>query len=221
MISTADGEENGLQVINLSVDDEESLSRDLIFEIVNWQDGMSAGVNFSTDSNAIEISGKQYLADGKVKITVTAKSGGSAIITATTSQFSKQVNILIKISEKIKDFNLKNNIGVLCYEKGTELKLNIEEIFNFVPSSTTERTLKAYIGDTLITDENGNTVISDLEQDTTVTFISENLDGVSRNLYIKVVEHLEQRDISFEKLVIAFSVKTLLFSKNFSYSFPR
>ena len=113
MISEADSVEDNLQVINLSVDDETKVSRNLIFEIENWQDGISAGVTFSTDSNAVEISNKKYLPDGRVQITVTAKTGGSALITATTQQYSKQTSILIRISENIADFNLKNSFFCL------------------------------------------------------------------------------------------------------------
>lgn len=201
MITEADSIEDNLQVINLSVDDETKVSRNLIFEIENWQDGISAGVTFSTDSNAVEISNKKYLSDGRVQITVTAKTGGSALITATTQQYSKQTSILIRISENIADFNLKNNVGTIYYEKGSELKLNVEELFNFSPSSTTQRDLKAYIGENLITNEQGENIISGLEEDTTITFVSDYLDGVSRNLFVKVVEKLASEDIQLEKQV--------------------
>lgn len=203
MITKEDSVEGDFKVINLSVDDEEQISRELTFQIVNWQDGMSAGVTFSTDSNAVEISDRQYLSDGRVKIKITAKSGGSAIITATTQQYSKQTSILVRISEKISDFNLKNNIETIYFEKGSELKLNAENLFNFYPSSTTQRELKAYNGENLITNENGEHLLSGLEEDTTITFVSENLDGISRNVYVKVIEKLENDDILLEKLMLS------------------
>lgn len=203
MITEEDSVEGDFKVINLSVDDEEKISRELTFQIENWQDGISAGVTFSTDSNAVEISDRQYLSNGRVKIKVTAKSGGSAIITATTQQYSKQTSVLVRISEKISDFNLKNSVGTIYFEKGSELKLNAENLFNFYPNSTTQRELKAYNGENLITNESGEHVLSGLEEDTTITFVSENLDGVSRNVYVKVVEKLANDDILLEKMILS------------------
>lgn len=200
LVSGMDTTENNIPVIYLSADDEENSSRDLIFEIKNYKENAGFFVDFSTDSSAVEISEPTYYQNGKVKITVSANHGGSALVTATTTTFSHQTNFLVKVSEKIQDFNVKSTISTIYFEKGSELKLDIEKYFDFTPASTTERELKAYIGDELISNDQGEIILTNIEEDTEIVFVSDKLE-CERKLTVKVIESLTAEQITFDKIV--------------------
>ena len=201
LVSGMDTTENNIPVIYLSADDEENSSRDLIFEIKNYKENAGFFVDFSTDSSAVEISEPTYYQNGKVKITVSANHGGSALVTATTTTFSHQTNFLVKVSEKIQDFNVKSTISTIYFEKGSELKLDIEKYFDFTPASTTERELKAYIGDELISNDQGEIILTNIEEEKEIVFVSDKLEDVSRKLTVKVIESLTAEQITFDKIV--------------------
>ena len=95
---------------------------------------------------------------------------------------------------------MKSTISTIYFEKGSELKLDIEKYFDFTPASTTERELKAYIGDELILNDQGEIILTNIEEEKEIVFVSDKLE-CERKLTVKVVESLTAEQITFDKIV--------------------
>ncbi|MBO4412508.1 MAG: hypothetical protein J5779_00630, partial [Clostridia bacterium] len=195
-----------LPYVNLAVSDEEIPSQCVIaFQITNYRDEISKEVYFSSDSNAISISNKTYYPNGVVEITINAETGGTALVTATSAQFSKDFTFAVNVLEHITSIEIKNDKNTIYYERGSELVVDLKEYINFLPKTTTERGLIATInggGKVTPLDDNNRIVLSEISNDCVLSVQSEILtDSASQKINIKVVEKIEE--ISFQKEVFS------------------
>lgn len=201
--------------VSLVVGSEENGSRELIFEIENFEDGMSDKIFVSSDSSCIQISEPENAGFGKQKVVITAVGAGTAEVVVKTGQFLKSTKIVVKAIEKLSSFSVKTN-ATIYLERGKELTISPEAYLNFFPAETNLREVEFYDGETLLT-KDGKTVLSTVPSETATGYISESKEitvkslrlsgnGSIQTISVVVVDSLS--DLSMRKLVYSNGEKT-------------
>lgn len=201
--------------VSLVVGSEENGSRELIFEIENFEDGMSDKIFVSSDSSCIQISEPENAGFGKQKVVITAVGAGTAEVVVKTGQFLKSTKIVVKAIEKLSSFIVKTN-ATIYLERGKELTISPEAYLNFFPAETNLREVEFYDGETLLT-KDGKTVLSTVPSETATGYISESKEitvkslrlsgnGSIQTISVVIVDSLS--DLSMRKLVYSNGEKT-------------
>ena len=201
--------------VSLVVGSEENGSRELIFEIENFEDGMSDKIFVSSDSSCIQISDPENAGFGKQKVVITAVGAGTAEVVVKTGQFLKSTKIVVKAIEKLSSFSVKTN-ATIYLERGKELTISPEAYLNFFPAETNLREVEFYDGETLLT-KDGKTVLSTVPSETATGYISESKEitvkslrlsgnGSIQTISVVIVDSLS--DLSMRKLVYSNGEKT-------------
>lgn len=201
--------------VSLVVGSEENGSRELIFEIENFEDGMSDKIFVSSDSSCIQISEPENAGFGKQKVVITAVGAGTAEVVVKTGQFLKSTKIVVKAIEKLSSFSVKTN-ATIYLERGKELTISPEAYLNFFPAETNLREVEFYDGETLLT-KDGKTVLSTVPSETATGYISESKEitvkslrlsgnGSIQTISVVIVDSLS--DLSMRKLVYSNGEKT-------------
>ena len=201
--------------VSLVVGSEENGSRELIFEIENFEDGMSDKIFVSSDSSCIQVSKPENAGFGKQKVVITAVGAGTAEVVVKTGQFLKSTKIVVKAIEKLSSFSVKTN-ATIYLERGKELTISPEAYLNFFPAETNLREVEFYDGETLLT-KDGKTVLSTVPSETATGYISESKEitvkslrlsgnGSIQTISVVVVDSLS--DLSMRKLVYSNGEKT-------------
>jgi len=201
--------------VSLVVGSEENGSRELIFEIENFEGKMSDKIFVSSDSSCIQISKPENAGFGKQKVVITAVGAGTAEVVVKTGQFLKSTKIVVKAIEKLSSFSVKTN-ATIYLERGKELTISPEAYLNFFPAETNLREVEFYDGETLLT-KDGKTVLSTVPSETATGYISESKEitvkslrlsgnGSIQTISVVVVDSLS--DLSMRKLVYSNGEKT-------------
>lgn len=201
--------------VSLIVGSEGNSSRELIFEIENFEDGMSDKIFVSSDSSCIQISEPENAGRGKQKVIITAVGAGTAEVVIKTGQFLKSTKIVVKAIEKLSSFSIKTN-ATIYLERGKELTISPEAYLNFFPAETNLREVEFYDGETLLT-KDGKTVLSTVPSETATGYISESKEitvkslrlsgnGSIQTISVVIVDSLS--DLSMRKLVYSNGEKT-------------
>lgn len=201
--------------VSLVVGSEENGSRELIFEIENFEEKMSDKIFVSSDSSCIQVSKPENAGFGKQKVVITAVGAGTAEVVVKTGQFLKSTKIVVKAIEKLSSFSIKTN-ATIYLERGKELTISPEAYLNFFPAETNLREVEFYDGETLLT-KDGKTVLSTVPSETATGYISESKEitvkslrlsgnGSIQTISVVVVDSLS--DLSMRKLVYSNGEKT-------------
>lgn len=193
-------ENTDVPYVDLTLNDEENSSKVIAFKITNFRDEISSEISFSSDSNAISIPSDKitYYPNGVVEITVKAENGGTAIVTATSAQFSKNFTFVVNVIEPIESISIKSDKNTIYYEIGRELIVDLNQYVNFFPKTTTERTLSATINETAVNvDANNKITLSGIQNDCTLKIKSTKLDS-EQTLNIKVVQPIQNISLTKE-----------------------
>ncbi len=201
--------------VSLVVGSEENGSRELIFEIENFEGKMSDKIFVSSDSSCIQISEPENAGFGKQKVVITAVGAGTAEVVVKTGQFLKSTKIVVKAIEKLSSFSVKTN-ATIYLERGKELTISPEAYLNFFPAETNLREVEFYDGETLLT-KDGKTVLSTVPSETATGYISESKEitvkslrlsgnGSIQTISVVIVDSLS--DLSMRKLVYSNGEKT-------------
>lgn len=201
--------------VSLVVGSEENGSRELIFEIENFEGKMSDKIFVSSDSSCIQVSKPENAGFGKQKVVITAVGAGTAEVVVKTGQFLKSTKIVVKAIEKLSSFSIKTN-ATIYLERGKELTISPEAYLNFFPAETNLREVEFYDGETLLT-KDGKTVLSTVPSETATGYISESKEitvkslrlsgnGSIQTISVVVVDSLS--DLSMRKLVYSNGEKT-------------
>lgn len=201
--------------VSLVVGSEENGSRELIFEIENFEGKMSDKIFVSSDSSCIQVSKPENAGFGKQKVVITAVGAGTAEVVVKTGQFLKSTKIVVKAIEKLSSFSVKTN-ATIYLERGKELTISPEAYLNFFPAETNLREVEFYDGETLLT-KDGKTVLSTVPSETTTGYISESKEitvkslrlsgnGSIQTISVVIVDSLS--DLSMRKLVYSNGEKT-------------
>ena len=193
-------ENTDVPYVDLTLNDEENSSKVIAFKITNFRDEISSEISFSSDSNAISIPSDKitYYPNGVVEITVKAENGGTAIVTATSAQFSKNFTFVVNVIEPIESISIKSDKNTIYYEIGSELIVDLNQYVNFFPKTTTERTLAATINETTLNvDANNKITLSGIQNDCTLKIKSTKLNS-EQTLNIKVVQPIQNISLTKE-----------------------
>lgn len=201
--------------VSLVVGSEENGSRELIFEIENFEEKMSDKIFVSSDSSCIQVSKPENAGFGKQKVVITAVGAGTAEVVVKTGQFLKSTKIVVKAIEKLSSFSVKTN-ATIYLERGKELTISPEAYLNFFPAETNLREVEFYDGETLLT-KDGKTVLSTVPSETATGYISESKEitvkslrlsgnGSIQTISVVIVDSLS--DLSMRKLVYSNGEKT-------------
>lgn len=218
LLSSGFGYNNSVKdgnTVSLIVGSETNGSRELIFEIENYVDGMSDKIFASSDSTCVQISEIENAGKGRQKFTITASCAGTAEIVIKTGQYSKTTKIVVKAIEKLSSFGVKTNATIFL-ERGKELEISPEKFLNFFPSDSNLKEVEFYDGETLLT-KDGKTILSTNPSESTTGVISENKEltvkslrltgsGSVQTISVVIVDSLE--NLSMKKLVYSNNLKT-------------
>lgn len=218
LLSSGFGYNNSVKdgnTVSLVVGSETNGSRELIFEIENYVDGMSDKIFVSSDSTCVQISEIESAGKGRQKFTITASSAGTAEIVIKTGQYSKTTKIVVKAIEKLSSFGVKTNATIFL-ERGKELEISPEKFLNFFPSDSNLKEVEFYDGETLLT-KDGKTILSTNPSESATGVISENKEltvkslrltgsGSVQTISVVIVDSLE--NLSMKKLVYSNNLKT-------------
>jgi hypothetical protein len=187
------------KVITLLVDSENFSSREIIVKINGYEEGMGQLINFSSDSSNITFSEVEYLSGGRAKVVITGINAGTAEVTVTSGQYSKQTNFTVKVLQIPSRFSVKTD-AVIYLQKNSTLTINAEDYVDFYPFTTNMRDLEFYLGTTLLTN-NGVTTITSIAgrpnaitEDVLLTIKSTrmNKEDDVQPIQVKVIDNISQ-----------------------------
>lgn len=198
--------------VSLVVGSEENGSRELIFEIENFEDSMSDKIFVSSDSSCVQISETENAGLGRRKFTITAVSAGTAEIVIKTGQFSKSTKIVVKAIEKLSSFSVKTN-ATIYLERGKELEISPENYLNFFPVESNLCEVEFFDGQTLLT-KDGKTILSTSPSETATGVISENKEITIKSLRLTGSASIQTISVVIVDSLENLNMKKLVYSNN-------
>ena len=181
--------------ISLSVGE----TKEIVFSVVDMPKGASGKLSLTPSSNIISASIKNYDNEtGKSVVEITGLSHGNCSLRAQTLEAGKYLDIEVKVSLAVEDFNLKDDINLFAV-RGTNNPKNLvlnSDMFSFSPTNTSQKEIKFF-------DADGNEIFEINPNETSLNEI----DIVAKSPYldkevslkIKIIEEIESVDI-FDKL---------------------
>lgn len=198
--------------VSLVVGSEENGSRELIFEIENFEDSMSDKIFVSSDSSCVQISETENAGLGRRKFTITAVSAGTAEIVIKTGQFMKSTKIVVKAIEKLSSFSVKTN-ATIYLERGKELEISPETYLNFFPADSNLCEVEFFDGQTLLT-KDGKTILSTSPSETATGVISESKEITVKSLRLTGSAAIQTISVVIVDSLENLSMKKLVYSNN-------